>query len=88
MTDLNERLRVGDYIKARFWPGETIWAKVVAINGSAIDATLVNHPAPAGARPPEFAHYTSKLEYGDPVSCSIDEVIDVIVSGPSNPGYL
>lgn len=71
------KLAVGQYVKARFWPGEAIWAQITAINDGAIDAVLANTPASAEWRPKEFAHYTSQLKFGDPVSCGIDEVIEI-----------
>lgn len=61
----NSTPNVGDFIKARFWPGETIWAQVTAINGGAVDAVLANDPA------------ASDLAIGAVVSCGADEVIEV-----------
>jgi hypothetical protein len=69
-------IRVGDYVKARFWPGERIWAQVCSICDGSVDAILDNDPAPAEYLPPEVRHMASKHKAGDFVSCGMDEIIE------------
>lgn len=72
-------IKPGDFVKARFWRGEAIWAKVTAISDGSIDALLANEPAPSHLRPDG---YENPLKEGSAVSCGIDEVLDHIRNHP------
>lgn len=61
---------IGDYVKARFWPGERIWARIINLDGEVIHATIANEPA------------SSLHRLGDPVSCSADEVLEHMKGTP------
>lgn len=60
---MTHEIEPGDFVKARFWPGETIWAEVTAIHGRALDGRLANLSI-------------TGLPPGSAVSCGTDEVIE------------
>lgn len=70
---MTDSIKIGDYIKARFWRGEAIWAKVTSIAGGSVDAVLANEPASPSERPDGWRN---PLTLGSPVSCGIDDVLD------------